>query len=322
MGKKAAEVASPAASAKRKSGKVKEELPASPAPRPKRVAAAKEAPRPKKAAKKAAAKPDPGAARYWQQLAKTSDQKGGAGAGAEASGVAAPAQELPPTASSEAAQELPATPSETVPPAEPPAFADELPETVPAELPLCPVAEPAPAPAAPVKEPEQQLRLELDYASVPLEEDKCDEYLHSWFERDNVVDLDGEILRVKSHPWFLEHYNKVLEDVGDTFDWGSPEGDQIEDLKEWIRWYQHKCANPPMPQSAAEAACPPSPDGPGPESVGDSEFWVNGLAAAFDQEKAEKDESMEPGGLWVCVMRRFGVSATCDDMILMTSHQL
>ena len=110
-------------------------------------------------------------------------------------------------------------------------------------------------------------RLFLDYSTVTEDWDAAD-----GFTRDDVVDLEVEIERAKKHPLFDRHFAEVVEDVGEYFDWGDPNGDQAEDLISWIVWLNTT--------QKLEGAV----DG-GKDSVdADTEnFWVSALASEFDK---------------------------------------
>ena len=100
--------------------------------------------------------------------------------------------------------------------------------------------------------------------------------LSSWFDADDVLSCEQEVERAKKHPSFAEHLKNIQDEVGEEFDWGSPDGDVLCDLECFILFLQENNKQGEL----------------------EDEFWTESLAAAIDQEKAKKEASGGAGHGW------------------------
>ena len=74
----------------------------------------------------------------------------------------------------------------------------------------------------------------LNY-DCPPSEDEFDKMVE-----DDKIDWDEEIQRVQKYPDFPKYLDSLKGDVENDFEFGGPEGDPGEDLRDFVRWLHDK----------------------------------------------------------------------------------
>ncbi len=127
--------------------------------------------------------------------------------------------------------------------------------------------------------------------------------MSSWFAADDVLSCDQEVERAKKHPSFAEHLKNIQDEVGEEFEWGSPDGDALADLECFILFLQDNNKQGEL----------------------EEKFWTDSLAAALDKENAKEGSGVAGHG-WTLFTFKFHfvtpTMTTTYDVCRVSQHHL